>query len=228
MRNGRKVIDITGQKFGRLTVLNFDGVKSKKARWICKCECGNEVTAEGISLRSGHTSSCGCLARKHGKYNTLAYSSWRSMKSRCHNSNEKSYKNYGERGIKICERWNNFENFHADMGDRPSKEYSLDRIDNNANYSCGHCEDCLKNGWATNCKWSTISEQSKNKRPPTKSEKSAKGAIHQGYKKMIYNGQEMLITEASRLTGISYDTLYRRAARQWRKKKKLELASASN
>lgn len=106
----------------------------------------------------------------HGLTKSVEYRTWRSMKERCYNPNNKKYKDYGGRGIKVCDRWlNNFENFHADMGPRPSKEYSLDRIDNNGDYM------------PTNCKWATIIEQRRNQRPKV-SNSDLREAFMEGFK----------------------------------------------
>ena len=160
----RKFIDLTGQVFGRLAVLEHEG-KNKRGqhKWICKCTCGNNKTIIGDDLRSGHAKSCGCLIKegnnlKHGHKNTPTYNSWRGMKSRCNNPNDLAYKNYGERNppITVCERWSNtkngFQNFLTDMGKSPGKEYSLVRIDKNQGY------------YKKNCKWRTRKEQSRNRK----------------------------------------------------------------
>lgn len=157
-----KVIDITGLRFGRWSVLRRNGVDTdNKAMWLCRCDCGRESIVLGKSLRSGKSLSCGCLLREillkkhttHGKRKSLEYSSWTRMKQRCCNPRDSRYKDYGERGIAVCERWlTSFENFYNDMGVRPSKEYSLDRINVNGNYE------------PTNCKWATSAEQRRNRR----------------------------------------------------------------
>lgn len=164
-----KLIDLTGKIFGRLTVISRDISKDfTKTKWICKCECGNIVSVFSNSLMNGGTKSCKCLRNelikihplKHGetKNNKISteYISWRSMKSRCLNPNNPHYKNYGGRGIKICERWlgvNGFNNFISDMGYKPSLSHSLDRFPNND----GHYEP-------SNCRWSTEEQQNRNRR----------------------------------------------------------------
>lgn len=151
----RKSIDITGQRFGRLLVLKYSG-----GLWQCQCDCGVIKGIVGYELLSGKTKSCGCLKREriinrsttHGKRKTPEYDIWAAMRNRCNNPNDKSYPNYGGRGIKICEEWQKFENFIRDMGFRPGKEYSLDRIDVNGSY----CKE--------NCRWATNEQQYNNKR----------------------------------------------------------------
>jgi hypothetical protein len=163
-----KFVDLTGLKFSRLTVMKRIGyAKDGHITWSCLCECGKEIIVPGNSLRSGNTKSCGCLYKekiknglnlKHGlarNKKSKIYKTWQDMKSRCFNKNNKDYKNYGERGITVCERWLNkktgFENFLEDIGEIP-KGLTLDRIDNNGNYDF--------NNW----KLSSRKEQRRNQR----------------------------------------------------------------
>lgn len=91
------------------------------------------------------------------------YRCWANLKDRCNNPNNKRYLNYGGRGIKVCERFSFFKNFREDMGERPSSKHSIDRVDVNGNYSCGHCQECIENGWVANCRWATPKQQGENK-----------------------------------------------------------------
>ncbi len=159
--------DITGQRFGRLVVQQYAGSdKHGKAHWLCLCDCGKTATINGSSMRVGNAGSCGCMegCRKHGKSRDAIYNSWAMMKDRCNNPKSTQYDCYGKRGIKVCRGWTeDFAAFFNDMGSRP-QEKTLDRIDNNANYSCGKCAECIDNNWPPNCRWATKAEQERNKR----------------------------------------------------------------
>jgi hypothetical protein len=160
-----KLIDLTGQRFGRLTVIRRHHEKYREAKWECLCDCGNASITRGDHLRSGHTKSCNCLIGKakkgggkgrftHGETSNksvpVEYEAWHGIKSRCLNKSNKAYSYYGGRGITICDRWlNSYENFVTDMGRRP-KGMSLDRIDNDGGYEPG------------NCRWATWQQQAEN------------------------------------------------------------------
>lgn len=152
--------DLTGKVFGKLTVIREDSARETgNRRWICKCDCGNETVIITRNLNSGNTKSCGCLRGKsttHGHSTdgkvTSEYLAWYSMRRRCNYRSHPEYEYYGGRGIKVCERWESFECFIEDMGAKPSKNHTLERIDNQKGYSKDNCE------WAT---WKT---QSRNRR----------------------------------------------------------------
>lgn len=153
--------DMTGQKFGRLTVIKYAySDKSRCAVWVCKCECGNYVDAKGTELRYGRIKSCGCLQKdrarkvntKHGKSNTKLHQVWRGIKDRCYNINAKNYKYYGGRGIQVCHEWlHNFQPFYDWAMNNGYKEgLTIDRMDVNGNYS------------PDNCCWATTKQQQRN------------------------------------------------------------------
>jgi hypothetical protein len=156
--------DKTGQRFGRLIVVKRVENVGDKVQWLCKCTCGNKKIVRAYALTLGLTRSCGCLQtkaavknnkrrKKHGKCGTLTYHSWQSMKQRCLNKNHDAYPRYGGRGIKIHMAWiESFEQFHADLGTRPGRSYSLDRIDPNGDYIPG------------NVRWATHKQQQNNRR----------------------------------------------------------------
>lgn len=155
-------IDLTNSRFGRLIVLSFGGqTRYRNAKWNCLCECGTSIVVSSGNLRNGNTKSCGCLQRDrvieisttHGKCYSSVYHTWVSMKQRCFDSAVHHYKYYGGRGITVCDRWlNSFENFYADMGDKPSPDHSIDRKNNYGNYE------------PSNCRWATATDQMHNRR----------------------------------------------------------------
>lgn len=147
---GRPILDLTGKKFNFLTVTNLSDRKTPNGKplWDCLCDCGKTTTVDGGSIKNGNTKSCGCYRSsrmieqntKHGMVNTPEWMSWSAMLSRCYNENSIGYKNYGGRGIIVCDRWkDSFENFYIDMGIRPSADYTLDRKDVNGNYEPNNC-----------------------------------------------------------------------------------------
>lgn len=136
-----------GEKFGRLTVISRN---TKEKKWTCICECGNTVSVIASNLNKGNTKSCGCLQRdirsitgkKHGMEGTKIYHVWKSMKQRCFNSNHKSFKYYGGRGITVCDEWkNDFQAFYDwAMANGYKEGLTIDRIDANGNYEPSNCE----------------------------------------------------------------------------------------
>jgi hypothetical protein len=134
-----------GDRFGQLTIIREVERIGVRRAFKLKCDCGKTCVKQLILLTTGQTRSCGCLfiaalsnKRTHGQSKTPTYNVWSGMRKRCENPNEKSYVNYGGRGIKVCERWQKFENFLADMGERPSPQHEIDRINNDGDYKPGN------------------------------------------------------------------------------------------
>lgn len=154
-------LDLTGRRFGRLIALkDSDERYQGSIKWLCRCDCGNLTKVTSSSLVSGHTKSCGCLGKErrkeantiHGMSRTPTYKTWVKIKQRCLNPNNSRFKDYGGRGIKVCDHWMKFENFYKNMGDKPEGK-SIDRINNDGDYE------------PKNCKWSTAKQQAENRRP---------------------------------------------------------------
>lgn len=199
-------INLIGHVYGRLTVEERSQDKNKNIMWLCVCECGNKTICQGRNLKSGHTKSCGCLNKeaitKHGMGKSTEYTSWAKMKGRCLNQNNSRYKNYGGRGIIVCESWiDSFDNFLSDMGSKPTPEHSIDRINNDGDYEPG------------NCRWANVKTQSRN---TTRS------------RRITFNGVTKCISEWAEFKGINLNTLYARIHRyKWSPERALTTPAGS-
>lgn len=183
-----KISDLAGIKVHRLTVVDVAGRSTdRQVLWNCVCECGEKKIVAGGHLRSGHTKSCGCLNLEnvavrsvtHGMSNTSTMSVWKNMMNRCFNKNVPAYRDYGARGITVCERWKDFNLFLMDMGIRPDDRF-LERIDNDQ----GYCPE--------NCKWATRSEQARN---------------HRRNKWMTIDGVSLVMADWAKNAGLKQSTL---------------------
>ncbi len=148
--------NLSGQRFGRLEVICFDNSKDGITKFLCVCDCGEFSIVRRNNLISGNTKSCGCQSSRqaitHGDSNTKLYRTWESIITRCYNKKQKQYKDWGGRGITVCDRWRySYVNFRSDMGPKP-EGLTLDRIDNDGNYE------------PSNCRWATYLVQNNNQR----------------------------------------------------------------
>lgn len=206
----KKPLDLTGKRFGRLTALEISGKKNGKYYWKCKCDCGNEKNVSTMSLRSGHTISCGCyrsetfgnITRKHGFSKTRLETCYRNMMRRCYDPKAPEYMNYGGRGIQVCKEWHElkvFAEWAIENGWDENKnkfEQSIDRIDVNGDY----CPE--------NCRFADVLTQANNKINSTKLE---------------YNGEIHTYPEWERITGVKARTISYRVSRGWPAEKVLEV-----
>ncbi len=194
-----KRLELTGKKFGRLTVIQLSNFNDRrKSRWICECSCGNVTQVVGHNLSGGHSKSCGCLRQEsvkrscttHNMTRKKTWNIWCNMKQRCNNRNNNNYNRYGLRGIKICRRWDKFENFYADLGDRP-KGKTLDRKDNNKGYN------------KSNCRWADKHEQANN-------------TVTNVF--ININGDSKTVAQWARVYKINVGTVWSRIRRGWNPK----------
>lgn len=191
---------LVGKVFGQLTVIGSEPSNSKgKRMWKCSCSCGNESIISTCSLRTSHTTSCGCkkkmtlgdATRKHGLSRTPEHNAWLSMRRRCYDPKDKRYHTHGARGIRVCDRWlgvNGAKNFLNDMGRKPSSDYSLDRKDNDGNYD------------PKNCRWATAEQQGNNQRRNVFIE---------------FDDERLTISQWERKLGFESDTLRNRINSNW-------------
>ncbi len=191
-----KPIDMTGQRHGRLSVIEMAGHNKHRQRlWRCVCDCGETTEVLGFLLRYEQTRSCGCLAReaiasvnkKHGKSKSQIWSMHRSMMDRCYLQTSTAYKNYGGRGITVCKRWHDFENFYADMGDKP-KGMTLERMDNDGPYT------------PDNVRWASYKDQANNRRSNVVLE---------------FEGKKQTMQQWSDEMGLKIQTVWARLNRGW-------------
>lgn len=199
---GAKFIDLTGKRFGQLTVIKKIGSdKRKNVVWLCICDCGKETIRTTTRLKTGYTKSCGCLCvqkllernTKHNMTHTRLYKIYKGLIQRCYSPSNPAYENYGNRGIKISEEWldkeKGFINFYNwAMQNGYKDNLSIDRINNNGNYE------------PDNCRWATEKEQSNNRR-----------TNHY----ITYNGETHTLKEWSEILNVSYSMLSHRFQRKW-------------
>jgi len=191
----RKAEDLTGIKFGRLTPVAYLG----SSKWECVCSCGKASRVKASALKDKTIVSCGCYSREqaskrgksyatHGMHLTPEYHAWGSMHARCTNPKNPQWYAYGGRGVRVCPEWKDFSTFFKDMGPRPSKDHSLDRIDNGLLYS------------KSTCRWATWQEQLNNT---------------SRNRRVTHDGQTRTLAEWARITGIKYQTLFHRIDTGW-------------
>ena len=194
MPKSHRFIDITGHVFDRLTVVEFLGTRNGSTYWRCLCECGKQSDVSSANLRRVHTRSCGCLKIEnagkqkitHAMSGSRIYIIWRAMRDRCKNTNVKQFDDYGGRGIKVCQEWDeSFECFLLDMGE-PAPGLTLDRRDNNKGYS------------KSNCRWATRKQQANNRR---------------SNRHIDVRGEKMTINQAAETLHMHRSTIYERLKR---------------
>lgn len=200
---GGNALNITGRRFGKLIALGPVSRKHKEIIWECLCDCGNETTTVVSSLRAGLTQSCGCLHRErarmanitHGMSKTPIFKTWKGITQRCTNPNNPAFKNYGERGIVMCDEWQqSFEAFYAHVSHLSNfsvKGYTLDRANNDLGYLPG------------NMRWATRTEQNRNKR------------VRQDSRLLTHNGKTQHLTTWAKELGIRQSAIRDRLHDGW-------------
>lgn len=195
-----RFIVLTGRAFGRYQVVGYAGKSGKNHQWHCRCDCGTDKVVQGVNLTGGRVVSCGCYhseelagrQRLHGHKTrgkvSPEYRAWCLMRERCSNPKGPHYHRYGGRGITVCERWGSFENFLADMGERPSPKHSLDRVDFDGNYEPG------------NCRWATVEEQANN---------TSRNRF------IEFNGERLTLAQAARKYGLKARQISDRLRAGW-------------
>lgn len=194
--------DYSRQRFNSWTVLKYNHHKVVgNQHWICRCDCGKEVSRPINNLKRGTSKSCGCGTRKslritHGMSGTPEERSWAGIRQRCLCTTWRFYYQYGGRGIRACEfLLKSPANLKAIVGSCPGKGWSVDRIDTNKHYSCGDCPECLINGWAMNVRWATTKQQARNRR---------------NNRCVMINGKQMTISEIAEVAKISTASAHKR------------------
>lgn len=189
-----QIVRLEGKKFGDLTVLSRAGRVGRYISWLCRCSCGAEIEVVGYYLRRGKKTRCADPIHKLNRPKPLCveykseYQSWTSMRERCRNPKHKGFKNYGGRGITICERWNEFKKFMLDMGRKPDPKFTIEREDVNGNYE------------PTNCRWLSRKDQGRNQR----------NSVF-----VTYNGKRMLLIDLVEELGLSRSVVYGRLKMGW-------------
>ena len=181
--------DLSGKQYDLWFVTDEHKKVGKHVLWLCRCECGHEKFVYATNLTRGVSGGCkSCSAKRHGMTGTVEHDAWKNMLARCSREDHPEFENYGRRGITVCDRWLLFENFYADMGNRPDSEHSLGRKDNGK----GYCKE--------NCRWETTEQQHNNKRTNVLLE---------------FNGTTKTLTQWARECGIRVNTLQGRITRGW-------------
>ena len=186
-------IDMSGKRYGRWIAISIAGASARGAMWNCTCDCGTTRKKLGSELRSGNSKSCGCghidSVTTHGMTASAEYEIWHSMKSRCFNPQATGFPSYGGRGITVCKRWkDSFSMFYRDMGPRPSASLTLERIDNDKNYT------------PKNCCWASRKRQQRNRRKS---------------RMITHAGERLCLSEWAERIGMDYNTLFSRLSNGW-------------